>query len=1024
MRASSSNPAQILALALTVALGLAVSACGDDGGGPSTDTAVDVSDGDAADVVDTADAADTADTADGDTVEPPDTADTSDVTDTSDTADTTDTADAADTVTTVTCTWDRPAGFDDHTVLSLESADCARKFGAGTSDPIEVKFVSTAFEDTASLPEVRFMESAFYSLHDEWYFFRLLNGAPIPGDWSVAPVTGYTLPTIASIYAAFPDPTPLPLGLARAGSRITAWFFYQNADVVGSSSLSRYFGIGTLLYYPPNPDRRVPGEIWAFDLEYGDQADPNTVARFFQMLEARLPADVASALKWLPRSPYQESIGNAIQAGTSPYKDRVMSFDDLVTAGEVVGYNPGITAGRVKVVRAADFSAASLASDQIVVLERVPDDIPPVAGIVSAVPQTALAHVNLLAKARGTPNAYVAGIFQWSQLHDWEYLSRRVILKVTADDAVWKPISVDQYNAWRALVTVPDRTITQVDDLASAPYVVDVTDGGLPERRALVPLIGGKCAGILAFQEVPGMTTPDTPVALSIRGYAEHFASLEPTVRAVLLQTDFKTDSRVRYLVLEGEEAFRAANTDAQTLSWLSGFLAAHAGDVLGQVIAQGGVAAMVRDKPIDPTYLATIRAALEQRFSALSPSQALRFRSSATAEDVVGFNGAGLYVSNTGFLYPEVQPKPKDRDRTIEKAIQETWSSYWGFPAFEERKIAGIDHLAGRMAVLVHPRFDDDKEDANGVITYYLSRWTDPPLRRLVVNVQDGSLSVTNPGGTLIEPEIDEVIEAPGGGFTVHRLQGSTIVPAGQWVLSVAELEQLAGQVGALADKWLDDENGAKTAAVRNKALVLDLEIKRMATGWPILASGEQRPGGLVYKQVRVLDQAPAVGDREDPWISAFNATEALPGDLRTVATGITARGCSSALFDLRVYGVATDPAQADLYPFSTTPFVYRAYIGFHRAESGWGWPTDFPYWLTHPSFTSASLAADGSVSLAFSSGLSTFLDVDSVTVRADGSYELRRGDRVLTGSDMACEDRAVYESPASYLEGLLAAP
>ncbi|MBZ0254236.1 MAG: hypothetical protein K8I02_12925, partial [Candidatus Methylomirabilis sp.] len=373
-----------------------------------------------------------------------------------------------------------------------------------------------------------------------------------------------------------------------------------------------------------------------------------------------------------------------------------------------------------KVVRAADFSASALAPDQIVVLERVPDDIPPVAGIVSAVPQTALAHVNLLAKARGTPNAYVAGIFQWSQLHDWEYLSRRVILKVTPDAATWKAISIEQYNAWRALVTPPDRTIAQVADLAHAPYVVSVTDGGLPERRALVPLIGGKCAGLLGFQEVAGMTTPDTPLALTIRGYAEHFASLEPTVAAVLQQSEFKADARARYLVLEGEEAFRAANTDAPTLSWLEGFLSAHQGDVLGDVIAQGGVKAMVQDKPIDPAYLAAIRGALEQRFTALSPTQGLRFRSSATAEDVVGFNGAGLYVSNTGFLYPEAQAKPKDRVRTIDKAIQATWGSYWGFAAFEERRIGGIAHLTGRMAVLVHPRFDDDKEAANGVVTYY----------------------------------------------------------------------------------------------------------------------------------------------------------------------------------------------------------------------------------------------------------------------------------------------------------------
>jgi hypothetical protein len=79
--------------------------------------------------------------------------------------------------------------------------------------------------------------------------------------------------------------------------------------------------------------------------------------------------------------------------------------------------------------------------------------------------------------------------------------------------------------------------------------------------------------------------------------------------------------------------------------------------------------------------------------------------------EDVEGFNGAGLYTSYTGYLRPEAQADPDDRDNTIESAIQKAWASYWSFEAFEERRAEQIDHLSGAMGLVVHARFDDDLE-------------------------------------------------------------------------------------------------------------------------------------------------------------------------------------------------------------------------------------------------------------------------------------------------------------------------
>jgi hypothetical protein len=120
----------------------------------------------------------------------------------------------------------------------------------------------------------------------------------------------------------------------------------------------------------------------------------------------------------------------------------------------------------------------------------------------------------------------------------------------------------------------------------------------------------------------------------------------------------------------------------------------------------------MLRSRPLPEATRRALQSAVQQAFGGLPAGQGLRFRSSVTSEDVQGFTAAGLYASHTGFLDPGAQLHPRDRERSVER----TWASYWTFEPFEARQAAGIDHLRGRMAVVVHPRFDDERELGNGV--------------------------------------------------------------------------------------------------------------------------------------------------------------------------------------------------------------------------------------------------------------------------------------------------------------------
>src|SRR6185369_8310832 len=131
----------------------------------------------------------------------------------------------------------------------------------------------------------------------------------------------------------------------------------------------------------------------------------------------------------------------------------------------------------------------------------------------------------------------------------------------------------------------------------------------------------------------------------------------------------------------------------------------------------------MVRHAPLPSAFARELDQQLLQHFSAYAPEQGLRFRSSSTVEDIEGFNGAGLYDSSTGFLVPgkaagkRAGKEPKRP--SVADAVRKTWASYFSAEAFEERHQNHIDHLAADIAVLVHARFDDELEQANGVFTF-----------------------------------------------------------------------------------------------------------------------------------------------------------------------------------------------------------------------------------------------------------------------------------------------------------------
>jgi len=95
-----------------------------------------------------------------------------------------------------------------------------------------------------------------------------------------------------------------------------------------------------------------------------------------------------------------------------------------------------------------------------------------------------------------------------------------------------------------------------------------------------------------------------------------------------------------------------------------------------------------ITDAPIDPDVLD----AIYKRVKVKLGGKGVFVRSSTNAEDLPGFNGAGLY---------DTVPNVKGKE-ALGAALKTVWASLWNLRAVEERDAFGIDHRQVYAGVLV----------------------------------------------------------------------------------------------------------------------------------------------------------------------------------------------------------------------------------------------------------------------------------------------------------------------------------
>ncbi len=409
------------------------------------------------------------------------------------------------------------------------------------------------------------------------------------------------------------------------------------------------------------------------------------------MVAATMPF-AAGQLAYHPSGSGQEERAGAERAAFDAASVPVVLSDDLFAGVTYAPLNLGVTFGRLRLI---DGSAPRPPSaTDIAIFRQLPNDLARVAGVLSEAPQTPLSHVNLRAQQSGIPNAYLrdAGVHPDIAAH----LDRIVRYEVTPDALHLRPASraeLEEFHAARRPVAVQ----RPVRDLA---------------RRDIAPLSALGHGDFGAF----GAKTANMGELLSLLG---------PEVVRQGYGVPFHFYDRF----MQANDLYAAA----QQMRAAPGF----ADDDAVREDALKAFRGNIRKEAVMPPDLLGALGELQARFPA---GVTARCRSSANAEDMVGFSGAGLYDSYSH----------RPDEGHIEKSIRQVWASLWTFRAYEEREFWRIDHMACAMGVLVHQNYDD--EAANGVaVTKNLFYESFPGY---YVNVQVGEDRVTNPGEAAVAEE------------------------------------------------------------------------------------------------------------------------------------------------------------------------------------------------------------------------------------------------------------------------------
>jgi pyruvate,water dikinase len=591
---------------------------------------------------------------------------------------------------------------------------------------------------------------------------------------------------------------PLHFDFARTvlGVSGTADDFAQDTYV----GLERPAMAGTLIFYPSvrGQAHGASGEIeapWTLNFFPSDTLTNAQARLAHRLIEERLTClswtGASDRLVYVPATSDRETDAASDDASFASAGIGWLSRAELFGGLRLAALNDGVAYGTLRRVTPEELSSRPVSFRDILLLTRLPNELPLVGGTISEEFQTPLAHVNVAARSRDTPNLAYPGAFQDPEIAS--RIGKLVRFEVAHGDFNIKDATEQETrDFWQGRTPEPyvpsfDSSTTGIPAFAEIGFADSIR-------------VGAKAANLAELTHFLGPNAPSAGLAIPFHYYEQFMVSAQTSDElcdaARLACSDGGRDAdvcdRARALCPPGD-ARETLSAFVERLLQTPSFEE----DTSLREAVLAGLRYFIEHTPIDPEF----GQLLDDRIAEVFGDAKVKLRSSTNSEDLPDFSGAGLYDSFGAYARG---------DKAASKVVTKVFSSVWSFRAFEERSFWNIDQRAVRMGSAINAAFVD--ELANGVLI--TQNIADPTTYGMYVNVQKGEALVTNPEhGEL--PEIFSILADTD--YRVTRSRYSSLSPDAP-ILSDAEVESLY-DAGALAQAHFSKLYGA--------SVVLDIEFK-----------------------------------------------------------------------------------------------------------------------------------------------------------------------------------------------------
>lgn len=420
-----------------------------------------------------------------------------------------------------------------------------------------------------------------------------------------------------------------------------------------------------------------------------------------------------------------------------------MSLDDVLGSVDFIPLNRGEAWGYLRVFPA---DPDALSATDIPVFNELPLDLTVVAGTITRAYQDPTSHVNLKSKERNTPNMVLRSASPDQALLA-QYADKPVHLVVdvegftlepTTDEVIQSKLRAKLDKPWVSLPFDPS------DELLSYGEMCPLDPAGCLK---LSRRFGAKATslGFLTNRRVLGRTSD--PGSLS------HEYGYDIVPKGFGVPFTFYRD----FVDHPPNSALRSKLSELIT-GELRGGLSPLARRTLTREVQQ-------------LFYTAQFPAGMVERVhkrveEELPGVKKIKVRSSANAEDMRGFDGAGLYSSFAANLKKKDLPdgscrvekdgvKLKMKPKTLGCAMKGVFASVWNKRAVEERSYARLDHETALMGIAIVAKYDlQSAIAANSVVVTRVM--SSDNVFGYTFATQQGNALVTNPEkGTLAENTI-----------------------------------------------------------------------------------------------------------------------------------------------------------------------------------------------------------------------------------------------------------------------------